>query len=64
MEEQLTTHQKVAIAIIFALAMLFFYWAFCEAWEYDGWAHSKDAFQEFAEDDPEPSEAWDVVEED
>ena len=27
-------------------------------------AHSRDAFQEFAEDDPEPSEAWDVVEED
>lgn len=64
MEDQLTTHQKVAIAIIFILGMLFFYWAFCEAWEYDGWAHSKDAFPEFVEQEPEQAEAWNVEEED
>lgn len=62
MEEQFTKSQKIAIAIIFALGMLFFYWAFCEAWEYDGWAHSRDAFPEFVEQDQETSEAWDVEE--
>ena len=62
--EELTNSQKVALAILFALVCLFFYWAFCEAWEYDGWAHSRDAFPEFVEQEQEPSEAWDVGEED
>lgn len=62
MEEQLTKTQKVAIAILFALVCLFFYWAFCEAWEYDGWAHSRDAFQQFVEQEPEQAEACDVEE--
>lgn len=63
MEEQLTKSQKIALAIIFAIVMLFFYWALCEAWEYDGWAHSRDAFQEFVEQETEQAEAWDVEEE-
>lgn len=64
MEEQLTKSQKIAIAIIIILGMLFFYWAFCEAWEYDGLAHSRDAFPEFVEHDTEQAEAWNVEEDD